>query len=92
MSIENDAIIEKVWQDLGGQLSREQVRRTVTAITLEYRDAAVQAFVPIFIHRQAVEALKKQLNGNGTQVNGRVPIAHNRQQANDPAAETTIHL
>ncbi len=62
MNNENDSIIEKVWQDLDGQLSREQIGQTVTEIALEYRDATVQAFVPIFIHRQAVERFKRQLN------------------------------
>ena len=75
MNNENDSIIDKVWQDLDGQLSREQISRTVTEISLEYQNARVKAFVPIFVHRQAVEQLKRQLKAKRSPANGRIPTS-----------------
>ena len=75
MNNENDSIIDKVWQDLDRQLSREQIGRTVTEISLEYQDATVKAFVPIFIHREAVERLKRQLTEDNLSANGTPPFA-----------------
>ena len=92
MNNENDSIIEKVWQDLDGQMSREQIGRTVAEITLGYQDVTVKAFVPIFIHREAVERLKSQLNENSLSVNGRLPTADKHQPAIEPAAQSPNHL
>ena len=92
MNNENDSIIEKVWQDLDGQLSREQIGQTVTEIALKYQDATVQAFVPIFIHRQAVERLKRQLNESRLPTNGRLPTVDKQQSGNEPAAKSPIQL
>ena len=74
MNNENNSIIEKVWQDLDGQLSHEQIGRAVAAIALEFQDAAVKAFVPIFIHREAVARLKSELYENSLSENGKLGV------------------
>ncbi|MCB8922679.1 MAG: hypothetical protein H6662_13920 [Ardenticatenaceae bacterium] len=71
----DDLLIEKVWRDLDGQLSREQVGRVVAEVSLGYQDAKVKAFLPILIHRQAVERLKEFLLDDQGQ-HGDVPVAH----------------
>jgi hypothetical protein len=83
------SLVEKVWHDLDGQVSREQVGRVVTEIALRFQDAAVEAFVPIFIHRQAVERLKRLLNENRLSANGRMPFTGEQWQGNEPAAKST---
>lgn len=75
MNNENNSIIEKVWQDLDGQMPREQISRVVDEIALEYQDATVKAFVSIFVHRQALERLKHQLNEPSLPANGRFSFA-----------------
>lgn len=57
----NDLLIEKLWHDLDGQLSREVIVMVVKGVADRFRDVSVRAFVPIFIRRQALEELKWQL-------------------------------
>lgn len=52
------SLVEKVWHALNKEVPREQVHRVVAQIALKYRDAPVQAFVPILIHRQAIDQLR----------------------------------
>lgn len=92
MNNENNSIIEKVWQDLDGQLSREQIGSLVAEIALEFQDATVKAFVPIFIHREAVERLKSQLNENSLSVNGNLPTIDRQRPSNKFAAKSSIQF
>ena len=66
----DDALIEKVWRDLDGQVSRQQIAGAVTEIAARFEKATVTAFVPIFIHRRALEHLK------GLLANNSYPVAH----------------
>lgn len=75
MNNNDDPLIEAIWQDLDGQVSREQISRVVAEISLEFQDAAVKAFVPIFVQRKAVEQLKRQLNENRLSANGRLSVS-----------------
>jgi hypothetical protein len=52
------SVVEKLWQDLEGRASRDQIGRTVTEIAAQFQDARVTTFVPIFIHRRALEQLR----------------------------------
>ncbi|MFN2136379.1 MAG: carbohydrate-binding domain-containing protein, partial [Candidatus Promineifilaceae bacterium] len=54
----DDTLIEKVWQDLDGEASHEQIRAVINEVALKYEDAPVQTFVPILIHRRALEQLR----------------------------------
>jgi hypothetical protein len=55
----DDSLVEELWHELDGRVSHEQIRRLVTEIAAEYRDAAVQAFVPIFVHRKVLDQMKE---------------------------------
>lgn len=87
----DEHLVEAVWQDLDKQVSREQIRRVVAEIALEFQDATVTAFVPIFVHRRAVDQLQKQLNENRLPENGKRPFTTQQQQGNIPAAHYTTH-
>ena len=52
-----DQLIEKIWCDLGKQLTHEQIRQVALEVAAEFRDATVTTFVPIFIHRLTLERL-----------------------------------
>ena len=54
----DDSVVEKLWHDLDGRVSRQQIARAVTQIAARFEKATVTAFVPIFIHRQALEHLR----------------------------------
>ena len=60
-TVYDEFLIEKLWQDLDGQISREQIVHAVTEISFRFQDASVTAFVPIFIRRLAFEELKDRL-------------------------------
>lgn len=57
----DDALIELIWQDLGRRVSHSEVRRKALEVASRYRDARIQLYVPIFIRRQTVEALRAQI-------------------------------
>ncbi len=69
----DDPLVEKLWRDLDGQVSRQQIAGAVTEIAARFEKATVTAFVPIFIHRRALEHLK------GSLANDRHPVAHSTQ-------------
>ena len=67
------SLVEKVWHDLNKEVPREQVHRVVAQIALKYQDAPVQAFVPILIHRQAMDQLRPAPKINNLSATDLVP-------------------
>ena len=65
MDYVDDALVETLWQDLDGQVSRQQIARAVTQIAARFEKATVTAFVPIFIRRQALEHLRRDSFSEG---------------------------
>ena len=59
MDYVDDALVEVLWRDLDGQVSRQQIAGTVSQIASRFDKATVTAFVPIFIRRQALEYLRR---------------------------------
>jgi hypothetical protein len=59
----DDTLIDTVWHELDKQLPRERVSHVVTEIGLAFRNTMVKTFVPIFVHRRALEQLRRELNG-----------------------------
>jgi hypothetical protein len=57
-----DSLIETVWCELDKQVPRERVGCIVTEVARGFQDAAVKTFLPIFIHRRALERLRQELN------------------------------
>ncbi|MEW5956927.1 MAG: three-helix bundle dimerization domain-containing protein [Chloroflexota bacterium] len=53
----DDLLVEKIWCDLGKQLTHEHVRQVALEIAAEFREARIMTFVPIFIHRLTLERL-----------------------------------
>jgi hypothetical protein len=58
MDYVDDPLVEKLWHELDGQVSRQRIAGAVTEIATRFERATVTAFVPIFIHRQALEQLR----------------------------------
>ena len=52
-------IVESVWLDLHGSISRNIVRQTVSSLYKEYDEAKVRNFIPIIIQRRAKALLLK---------------------------------
>ena len=53
----DDLLIEKIWRDLGKQVTREHVRQVALEVAAEFREARITIFVPILIHRLTLERL-----------------------------------
>jgi len=58
----DDALIETIWHELDRQLPRARVCEVVNKIALGFQDARVQTFVPILVHRRALDRLRLELN------------------------------
>jgi hypothetical protein len=54
----DDSLVEKLWQDLEGRVPRQQIVQAATEIAAGFESAGVTTFVPIFVHRRALERLK----------------------------------
>jgi hypothetical protein len=54
----DDSLIEQIWQDLGGQVSRERIRQIAAETAAEFRTATVTAFVPVFVRRRTLKRLQ----------------------------------
>ncbi len=59
----DNSLVEKLWRDLDGRVSQERIFQAVTEIAAKYQEATVTAFVPIFVHRQALEQLRVLVPG-----------------------------
>lgn len=87
----DQSLVEKVWHDLNQAVPREQVQRVVAQLALRYRDAPVQAFVPILIHRQALDQLKPPPTVKQTPATDLVPANNGLRRGKVPVAEPTNH-
>lgn len=54
-----EAMTEELCREMKGTISRTTVERTLTTLFARYEDAPVQLFVPILVHRQAKDFLRK---------------------------------
>jgi hypothetical protein len=58
----DDSLIEQIWHDLDGQVTRERIHQIAAEVASEFRTATVTAFVPLFIRRQACKKLRTLIN------------------------------
>jgi hypothetical protein len=70
MDYVDDSVVDKLWHDLDGQVTRQQIARAVAEIAARFEDAKVTAFVPIFVHRRALKQLKGLLTDPGRVAGG----------------------
>lgn len=82
----DQSLVEKVWHDLNQAVSREQVHHVVANIALQYRDAPVQAFVPILVHRQAIDQLRPSPTVKKTAAANLAPAINGQRRDNLSAA------
>lgn len=56
----DDLLIEKIWCDLGKQVTREHIRQVALEVAAEFREARITIFVPILIHRLTLDRLSNR--------------------------------
>ena len=54
-----NTIVDLVWLDLQGSISRDIVRQTVSSLYKEYNQAKVRSFIPVIVQRRAKALLLK---------------------------------
>ena len=52
-----DQMIEQIWRELSGKVSRETIQQVVSDVAPRYQDAQILTYVPIFIRRDAFSEL-----------------------------------
>ncbi len=58
----DDRFVEAIWHELDGQLPRARVHSVVSEIALRFQDATVKTFLPILVHRRAIQRLREEIN------------------------------
>ena len=56
-----ETVIEQVWQDLQGEFDRSLILQVLLQIIPKYENARVTTYVPLFVRRETVAALRSQL-------------------------------
>jgi hypothetical protein len=53
-----ESIVDQVWTDLDGQMSRSIICTTVVRLLKKYDDATIRLYVPVVVRRKATEILR----------------------------------
>ena len=56
-----EAIIEQIWDDLGGSASRSDIRTALMEVAPAYEGVRVKTYVPIFLRRDVTRRLLGRL-------------------------------
>ena len=54
----DESLIEAIWQDLDGLVTRGEIQRVAREIAETFRGATITTFIPLFIRRRTRETLK----------------------------------
>jgi len=54
---EEEAVVERIWQEMQGRVSREQIQKLVIEAENDFADATITLYIPILVHRQVKEKL-----------------------------------
>jgi len=57
-----ETIIEQVWRDLQGRVSRAAIRPVILEIMPKYENARITTYIPILVHRETVDTLRARLD------------------------------
>jgi hypothetical protein len=58
-----EAVVEQIWNDLGGTVTRPAIRKELAKVIPAFQDARVTTYVPIFVRRRTVERLQSGHRG-----------------------------
>ena len=56
-----ETLLEHIWNHLEGTVSRSTIHQVLAEVLPNYESARVQAFVPIFVHKETVKRLRAGL-------------------------------
>jgi hypothetical protein len=56
-------VIEQIWNDLGGAVSRRAICREVAEVIPAFEDARIATYIPLFVRKRTVERLRTEPSG-----------------------------
>jgi hypothetical protein len=59
----DEVLVEQIWRDVQGKVSRVQIQQLVMEVAGEFAHAKITTYVPIFVRRQVREKLGSMLSG-----------------------------
>jgi hypothetical protein len=62
----DEELVEQIWQEVQGKVSRTQIHQMVMEATSEFANATITTYVPIFVRRQVREWLAAMLSAEET--------------------------
>jgi hypothetical protein len=54
-------LVEQVWRDLDGQISKARIRRVIDCVAVLFEDAKVTTNIPLFVRHLTREWLKAEM-------------------------------
>ena len=54
----DESLIEAIWQDLDGLVTRGEIQRVAKEVAETFQGATITTFIPLFIRRRTRETLK----------------------------------
>lgn len=83
-----ESITEHIWNTFEGSIARSDIREVVEMILSNYSDVRIRTYVPIFIRRETVDRLTKEVD-KGT-LSGSIRGRHDTENPDVPAMEELI--
>jgi hypothetical protein len=53
-----EPVVEQIWSDLGGTVTRPDIRREIEQVLPTFEDARITTYVPIFVRQRTVARLR----------------------------------
>ena len=53
-----EPVVEQIWSDLGGTVTRPDIRREIDQVLPAFKDARITTYVPIFVRQRTVARLR----------------------------------
>ena len=85
---EIEDMIERVWHQLHGRVNRTDILQVLLEILPKYEDARVKLYVPILVHRKAVDVLYARLDDETPPVN---PVRVSGNYSNEAGPNDRTH-
>jgi hypothetical protein len=85
----DEALVERIWQEAQGSISRDQIRQLLTEAKKDFADATVTLYIPILVYRQVKEKLAIVLDDAKTTDVRRSVDPTPLEQVGDPSDCTT---
>ena len=89
--ISRHSITEQIWSELNGSVLRSKIQEVQTEVIPRYEEAQIHTFVPIFIHRDAVNRLRSMQTPDDSPVISEANASTRSHTRSGPASSRTAN-